>query len=33
MSSPVVTFFAEQTLPLAEDVMPFKHHRAPRTAS
>ncbi len=27
MSSPVVTFFAEQTLPLAEDVMRFKHHR------
>ena len=27
MSSPVVTFFAEQTLPQAEDVMRFKHHR------
>jgi CBS-domain-containing membrane protein len=27
MSSPVVTFFAEQTLPLAEDVMRFKHVR------
>jgi len=27
MSSPVVTFFAEQTLPHAEDVMRFKHHR------
>jgi CBS domain-containing membrane protein len=27
MSSPVVTFFAEQTLPLAEDVMHFKHLR------
>ncbi|MDB4963323.1 MAG: hypothetical protein JWP01_3322 [Myxococcales bacterium] len=27
MSSPVVTFFAEQTLPLAEDVMRFKHLR------
>jgi CBS-domain-containing membrane protein len=27
MSSPVVTFFSEQTLPLAEDVMRFKHLR------
>ena len=27
MSTPVVTFFAEQTLPLAEDVMQFKHLR------
>lgn len=27
MSSPVVTFFAEQTIPHAEDVMRFKHHR------
>ena len=27
MSSPVVTFFSEQTLPHAEDVMRFKHHR------
>jgi len=27
MSSPVITFFAEQTLPLAEDVMHFKHLR------
>ncbi len=27
MSQPVVTFFAEQTLPLAEDVMRFKHLR------
>jgi len=27
MSSPVVTFFAEQTLPLAEDVMRLKHLR------
>ena len=27
MSSPVVTFFAEQTLPLAEDVMKYKHIR------
>ena len=27
MSSPVVTFFAEQTLPLAEDVMHAKHLR------
>lgn len=27
MSSPVITFFAEQTLPLAEDVMQFKHLR------
>lgn len=27
MSSPVVTFFAEQTLPLAEDVMHCKHVR------
>jgi CBS domain-containing protein len=27
MTSPVVTFFAEQTLPLAEDVMQFKHLR------
>jgi CBS domain-containing membrane protein len=27
MTSPVVTFFAEQTLPLAEDVMHFKHLR------
>jgi len=27
MSSPVVTFFEEQTLPLAEDVMRFKHLR------
>ncbi len=27
MSEPVVTFFAEQTLPLAEDVMRFKHLR------
>ena len=27
MSSPVVTFFAEQTLPLAEDVMRLKHVR------
>jgi CBS domain-containing membrane protein len=27
MTSPVVTFFAEQTLPLAEDVMRFKHLR------
>jgi CBS domain-containing membrane protein len=27
MSAPVVTFFAEQTLPLAEDVMRFKHIR------
>lgn len=27
MSSPVVAFFAEQCLPLAEDVMEFKHVR------
>jgi CBS domain-containing membrane protein len=27
MSEPAVTFFAEQTLPLAEDVMRFKHLR------
>jgi CBS-domain-containing membrane protein len=27
MSSPVVTFFEEQTLPLADDVMRFKHLR------
>jgi CBS-domain-containing membrane protein len=27
MSAPVITFFAEQTLPLAEDVMHFKHLR------
>ena len=27
MTSPVVTFFAEQSLPLAEDVMKFKHVR------
>ena len=27
MSSPVMTFFAEQTLPLAEDVMRLKHVR------
>lgn len=27
MSQPAVTFFAEQTLPLAEDVMRFKHLR------
>jgi CBS domain-containing membrane protein len=27
MSSPVVTFFEEQTLPLVEDVMRFKHLR------
>jgi CBS domain-containing membrane protein len=27
MSSPVVTFFEEQNLPLAEDVMRFKHLR------
>jgi CBS domain-containing membrane protein len=27
MTSPVVTFFAEQHLPLAEDVMKFKHFR------
>jgi len=27
MSSPAITFFAEQTLPLAEDVMRFKHLR------
>lgn len=27
MTSPVVTFFAEQHLPLAEDVMRFKHFR------
>ena len=27
MHAPVVTFFAEQTLPLAEDVMHFKHLR------
>lgn len=27
MSAPVVTFFAEQTLPLAEDVMKYKHVR------
>jgi CBS domain-containing membrane protein len=27
MSSPVVSFFAEQTLPLAEDVMRLKHLR------
>jgi CBS domain-containing membrane protein len=27
MTSPVVTFFPEQTLPLAEDVMRFKHVR------
>ncbi|MEO8701607.1 MAG: CBS domain-containing protein [Kofleriaceae bacterium] len=27
MTSPVVTFFEEQTLPLAEDVMRFKHLR------
>ncbi len=27
MSSPVVTFFGEQSLPLAEDVMRFKHLR------
>lgn len=30
MSEPAVTFFAEQTLPLAEDVMRFKHlHHLP----
>ena len=27
MSAPVVTFFAEQTIPLAEDVMKYKHVR------
>jgi CBS domain-containing protein len=27
MSSPVVTFFAEQTLPLVDDVMRYKHIR------
>lgn len=27
MASPVTTFFAEQTLPLAEDVMRMKHYR------
>jgi CBS domain-containing protein len=27
MSSPVVSLFAEQTLPLAEDIMRFKHIR------
>src|SRR6186997_1415820 len=27
MTSPVVTFFAEQSLPLAEDVMQLKHVR------
>jgi CBS domain-containing membrane protein len=27
MSAPVVTFFAEQTLPLADDVMKYKHVR------
>jgi CBS domain-containing protein len=27
MTTPVITFFAEQTLPLAEDVMHFKHVR------
>lgn len=27
MSSPVVSLFAEQTLPLAEDIMSFKHLR------
>lgn len=27
MTSPVVTFFAEQTLPLAADIMRFKHLR------
>lgn len=27
MSSPVITLFAEQTLPLAEDVMRYKHLR------
>jgi CBS domain-containing protein len=27
MTSPVVTLFAEQTLPLAEDIMHFKHIR------
>jgi CBS domain-containing protein len=27
MTSPVVTFFAEQHLPLAEDVMKYKHFR------
>jgi CBS domain-containing membrane protein len=27
MSSPVVALFAEQTLPLAEDIMTFKHLR------
>ena len=27
MSSPVVTFFEEQSLPLAEDIMRFKHFR------
>jgi CBS domain-containing membrane protein len=27
MTSPVITFFAEQTLPLAEDVMNLKHLR------
>ncbi|HEU0036833.1 MAG TPA: CBS domain-containing protein [Kofleriaceae bacterium] len=27
MTSPVITLFAEQTLPLAEDVMRFKHLR------
>ena len=27
MSSPVVSLFAEQTLPLVEDIMRFKHIR------
>ena len=27
MTAPVITFFAEQTLPLAEDVMHYKHLR------
>ena len=27
MSAPVITFFAEQTMPLAEDIMHFKHVR------
>jgi CBS domain-containing protein len=27
MSSPVVTLFAEETLPLAEDIMRFRHFR------
>src|SRR5665647_2953557 len=27
MTTPVVTLFAEQTLPLAEDIMRFKHFR------